>query len=295
MPRYEYKYRMPQRRRLKLYWLIPIVLIVFMIVYPFWEAAQLDVMTHEYRVADLPANLRNLRIAFASDFHQCAWFSQERVNEVINEINMLDADIIVLGGDYAMDSDGAIAFFQNMPQLQARLGVFAVMGNHDRTLPEKNLSVLVTQMKDAGVIPLVNEVSRVKVGQTYVYLAGVDDKHTGHPDVAKVASQVQSGDFVIFAGHTPDLLTDMLKAKSADGNSHWYDLALFGHTHGGQVNLFGYSPFMKLSPEMGSRYLTGWLEENRAAILVSNGVGTSGAPLRLFARPQIHLVTLKAR
>jgi predicted MPP superfamily phosphohydrolase len=133
------------------------------------------------------------------------------------------------------------------------------------------------------------------VGQTYVYLAGVDDFNNGFPGVPGVASQVSSSDFVIFAGHTPDLLPDMLKAKSADGKAHWYDLALFGHTHGGQVNLFGYSPFFNLSPQVGSRYLTGWLEENRAAILVSNGVGTSGAPLRLFARPQIHLVTLKAR
>jgi len=41
--------------------------------------------------------------------------------------------------------------------------------------------------------------------------------------------------------------------------------------------------------------MSGWLEENRAAVLVSNGVGTSGAPVRLFARPQIHLITLKSR
>ena len=295
MPKYQYKYRLPQRRRLRLYWLIPIVLVAFLIAYPFWEATQLDVKTHEFRVADLPANLRNLRIAFASDIHQCMWFSQERVNSVVNEINKLDADIVVLGGDYAMDSDGALAFFENLPTIEARLGVFAVMGNHDRTEPEKNLSLLISRMKEKRITALLNSVERVKVGQSYVYLAGVDDKHNGFPDVEGVASQVQSSDFVIFAAHTPDLLTDMLKAKSADGKSHWYDLALFGHTHGGQVNLFGYSPFMNLSPEVGSRYMTGWLEENRAAILVSNGVGTSGAPLRVFARPQIHLVTLKAR
>ncbi len=41
--------------------------------------------------------------------------------------------------------------------------------------------------------------------------------------------------------------------------------------------------------------MSGWLEENRAAVLVSNGVGTSVAPLRLMATPQIHLITLKAR
>ena len=72
-------------------------------------------------------------------------------------------------------------------------------------------------------------------------------------------------------------------------------IALFGHTHGGQVNFFGYSPFANLSPGVGSRYLSGWLEENRAAILVSNGVGTSGFPVRVFAPPQVHLITLKSR
>ena len=50
-----------------------------------------------------------------------------------------------------------------------------------------------------------------------------------------------------------------------------------------------------LLPEVGNRYMSGWLEESRAAILVSNGVGTSGAPVRLFAPPQIHLITLKSR
>lgn len=295
MAKYEYKYRRPQRRRLKLHWLIPAILLAAMLTYPFLEPLTLSVETHEYRVPDLPANLRNLRIVYASDIHQCAWFSQERVNETISEINRLDADIVVLGGDYAMDSTGAVAFFQTMPQIQARLGVFAVPGNHDRTEPESNLPLLISAMKDAGVTPLVNEVSRVKVGQTYAYIAGVDDCYNGFPEVAGVAAQVHSGDFVIFAGHSPDLLPEMLKAKSADGKGHWYDLALFGHTHGGQVNFFGYSPFFNLSPEVGPRYLTGFLQENRAAILVSNGVGTSGAPMRVFARPQIHLVTLKAR
>ena len=223
------------------------------------------------------------------------WFSPQRVNEVFSTLNNLSADLIILGGDYANDSDGAIAFFRNAPPLHARLGVYAVVGNHDRTEPESNLSTLVKTMKDHGITPLVNSVSRAKVGQSYVYIAGVDDYYNGFPDVAGVASQVYADDFVIFAGHTPDLLPDVLKARSIDNDNHWFDLALFGHTHGGQVNFLGYSPFSNLSPEVGARYLSGWLEENRAAILVSNGVGTSVAPIRLFAPPQVHLITLKAR
>ena len=172
---------------------------------------------------------------------------------------------------------------------------YGVLGNHDRTEPESNLGLLMAEMKNYGCLPLVNTVSRMKLGQTYIYVAGVDDYYNGSPDVAGVASQVSSKDFVIFAGHSPDLMPDVLSAKSSDGDNHWFDLALFGHTHGGQINLLGYTPFKSLLPEVGSRYMSGWLEESRAAILVSNGVGTSGAPVRLFAPPQVHLITLKRR
>lgn len=295
MARYQYKYRRPQRRHFRLRWLVVALALAVMIAYPFLEARMLTVDERTLYVQGLPANLKNIKIAFASDIHQCAWFSQERVNSVIQTINGLNTDIIVLGGDYATDSDSAIAFFQSAPPLQARLGVFGVVGNHDRTAPESNLSRLVAEMKNYGCLPLVNAVSRVKVGQTYLYIAGVDDFYNGFPDVADVAAQVNKDDFVIFAGHSPDLIPAMLTARSADGDSHWFDLALFGHTHGGQVNLFGYTPFGNLRTEAGSRYRSGWREENRAAILVSNGVGTSVAPIRLFAVPQVHLITLKAK
>ena len=295
MPRYEYKYRKPQRRRFPVRWLILALALIALAAWPFVEPNLLNVEEHTLEVGNLPANLRNLKIVFASDIHQCAWFSRERVEDVFQTINNLSPDLILLGGDYATDSDSAIAFFRDMPALHARLGVFAVVGNHDRTMPDNNLNTLMKQMRDCGVTPLVNTVSAVRVGQATLYLAGVDDYYNGFPDVAGVAAQVRAEDFVIFAGHTPDLMPDVLKAKGADGDNHWFDLALFGHTHGGQINLMGYTPFSKLSPEVGARYLSGWREENRAAVLVSNGVGTSGLPVRLFARPQVHLITLKAR
>lgn len=293
--KYQYKYRRPQRRRFRMRWLLLGLLAAMLIAYPFLEAGMLTIDEHTLYVSGLPANLKNLRIAFASDIHQGLWFSQGRVNDLIKTLNGLSADIIILGGDYASDSDSAIQFFRSAPALHARLGVFGVLGNHDRTEPESNLSVLTAEMKNYGCLPLVNNVARMKLGQTYVYVAGVDDYYNGYPDVAGVAAQVHSDDFVIFAGHSPDLMPDVLSAKSSDGDNHWFDLALFGHTHGGQINLLGYTPFKSLLTEAGRRYMSGWLEENRAAVLVSNGVGTSGAPVRLFAQPQIHLITLKSR
>ena len=295
MPRYEYKYRRPQRRHIPVAAILAALVLLMVAAYPFVEACTLSVEEHILYVSDLPANLKNIKIVYAADIHQCWWFGQRRVDELFTRLNNLSADIILLGGDYAVDSDSAVTFFDNAPRLHARLGVFGVVGNHDRTPPESNFQLLKDAMKDAGVTPLVNSVSRVKVGQSYLYIAGVDDNNNGFPDVKGVASQVRKEDFVVFVAHSPEMLVDAQKAQDANGDGHWFDLALFGHTHGGQINLFGYRPFRNVSGELSARYLSGWLEENRAGILITNGVGTSGLPMRLFAQPQVHLITLKAR
>lgn len=291
--RYQYRYRQPQRRHFPLRWVLLIVFILAVAAFPFMEARMLNVEEHVLQVSGLPSNLKNLKIVYATDFHQGQWVSQQRVDDVFNTINALSADIVILGGDYAQDSESAVRFFETCPDLYARLGVFAVLGENDRSELSGDLSRLTRQMQERGITPLVNAVTRVKVGQSYVYIAGADDRTYGFPDVSALAQQLYADDFVIFAGHTPDLMSDVLKAKDAQGDNHWFDLALFGHTHGGQINVMGHTPFSALMPEVGARYLSGWRVENRASILVSNGIGTTHLPIRLFCQPQIHLITLK--
>ncbi len=296
MARYQYnKYRRPPRKRIRFSRVLMFLLLVGMIAYPFFEANMLDVDQRTVLVKNLPPNLKNMKIVFVSDIHQGTFFSQARVNNLINTINGLSPDIVLLGGDYAEDSDGAIDFFKTALPIQARLGVFGVVGNHDRTEPESNFTQLVAVMTNYGCLPLTNNIAKVKVGQAYAYIAGVDDYYNGHPDVAGVAQQVSRDDFVIFLGHSPDLLPAAFAAKSKENDNHWFDLALFGHTHGGQVTLFGQPLIPNLQPEIGNRYLSGWREENQASILVSNGVGVSNFPVRLFAVPQIHVITLKSK
>lgn len=295
MARYPLKYRRQPPRRIRLSRVVTFFALIAMITYPFWEASRLTVQERTVQVAGLQPNLKGMRIVFVSDIHQGPFFSHSRVVNLINTINGLSPDLVLLGGDYAQDSAGAIQFFRNAPPIQARLGVFGVVGNHDRTEPESNFSLLAGEMTKYGCLPLTNNVGRVKVGQTYAYIAGVDDYYNGFPEVAQVAAQVSREDFVIFLGHTPDLLPAAFAAKSKEGDNHWFDLALFGHTHGGQVALFGQPLVPNLKPDIGLRYLSGWREENRASILVSNGVGTSNFPVRLFAVPQVHLITLKSK
>lgn len=270
------------------------LLLVGMIAYPFYEALHINVDKHTASITSLPSSLKGIKLVYLSDIHYGSRFPDSRVSKLVAQVNALEPDLILLGGDYADDTEGAIEFFEKLPMLRARLGVFGVLGNHDRT-NEALLGQLTGVMYSQNVTPLNNQVSSIKIGSSYLYIAGVDDYYNGFPDVKGVAAQLKSEDTVIFLGHTPDLLPQMLAAKGSDGNSHWFDLALFGHTHGGQVTILGTPVFSDYIPEVGIRYLTGWREENRASLLVSNGVGTGYFPVRLFAPAQIHLITLKKK
>lgn len=291
---YQARHRTGRERRRRhgcLSRVLTFILLVVLIGYPFLEPFLLETEYVTLTASDLSQDIGTLRIVYLSDIHQGPFYSQGRVAELVSRVNALNPDLILLGGDYANDSDGAIDFFKNAPAFHARYAVCAVVGNHDRTIPESNLSLLKSAMFSAGVTPLVNEVAQVRIGSGSVYIAGIDDVNNGYPDISLVAGQVKSSDYVIFLSHSPEAITDALKAETADGRRGWYDLGLFGHTHGGQVALLG--QWLGIS-NVPTRYGSGWIQENRIDMLISRGVGTSVLPIRVLRRPQIHVITVKS-
>ncbi len=267
-----------------------IAVILFMLCWPLMEPFLLQTESKTLLAGDLPVGIGQLRIVYAADIHKGGLYTDRRLAGLISHINACNADIVLLGGDYAMDSAGAIAFFQEMPPIHARYGVYAVLGNHDRTVPEANLTTLRAAMQSAGVTPLVNSVSRVRIGLNDIYIAGIDDANNGSSDVTGVAHQVRAEDYVIFLAHSPAVIPEALRARDRNSQEGWFDLGLFGHTHGGQIALIG--PLLKrdVLPE----YISGWHKQNRTEMLITHGVGTSALPLRLFCPPQIHLITVNA-
>lgn len=280
----------PKRRYGCLARLITFFLLLLLIAYPFLEPRMLETEIVSLQSADLPSDVRQLRIAYLTDIHAGFFFSQAQVESLFQRVNAMNADLVLLGGDYATDSESAIDFFRNLPRLNARYGVYAVMGNHDRTAPETNLTHLRSAMYNAGVTPLVNEVATVRIGLSNIYIAGIDDVNNGWPDLNAVTSRIRQEDYVIFLSHSPEVIQSALQAADQNGRrGNWFDLGLFGHTHGGQVALLGQS--LGISKVEG-RYEQGWLRENRSDILISRGVGTSVLPIRFLRRPQIHQITI---
>ena len=270
---------------------LAVAALLFALAWPFVEPYLLETETVNLRADDLPAGIGQLRVVYLTDVHKGGTFGADRVSALVSKVNTLNADIVLLGGDYAYDSSGAVEFFRTLPRIHSRYGVYAVVGNHDRTLPESNLNQLRAAMQSAGVTPLVNSVTSIRIGTENIYIAGIDDVNNGHPDLKGVAAQVRQRDYVIFLCHTPEIIPQALTAEDMNRDLRWFDLGLFGHTHGGQLAFFG---GLLRDDGVDDQYRSGWLRQNRTDLLISRGVGTTVLPVRLFCRPQIHLITINS-
>lgn len=254
----------------------------------------------EVYLKDLPEAFDGTTALFITDIHLMGTHTPERALGMMESLESLGADILLLGGDYASpsiaekregyDAKGAMEtrrmeFFSGLADFSAPMGKFGIYGNHD--IDVKSLR---EEMALGGITLLQNQVARITVGGECLYIAGLDDYNVGHPDVSAISGMVNSGDCVIMLTHTPDAMPAIASSEAADGGK-WADVTLAGHTHGGQIRVFGWAP--RIPSVHGEKYLTGWVKENGHAMLISNGAGCTGINLRWGAQAQAHLITFR--
>ena len=280
-------------------WLF-LAIVLGLLIWPFAEPYTLELEQTVLEDSSFPADVRQLRIVYVADFHQGSWpfMTRSRVESIVSRINALNADLVLLGGDYAANSKGTIDFFRQLPGIHANYGIYAVLGECDCSLEEgkqeqeEYIRQLRQAMRSVNVTPLINAVEPVRIGSSTIYLAGLDDITNGWPDLKNLAASVRKEDYVIFLSHNPAVIPDAQIASDRNGRNNWFDLALFGHTHGKQVSLFGIG-LLGIS-DVDNHYQGGWVEENRVPMLITRGVGTVRLPTRLHSKPQIHLITIRS-
>jgi len=257
------------------------------LVYGYCQTFALRVTADTVASGQLPREFSGTKIVFAADFHYGMFFGARRLEGVVQKINSLNPDIIILGGDYIeSDPNYIIPCFDALGKLNARSGVYAIMGNRDY---QNGMAGLIRQaMADHNIKLLENSgvwISQNKPGEESTIgrlrLGGVADILRSNPNIEGALGEVAKDEFAILAVHNPSY------GQIADPR---VDLALSGHTHGGQVTLFG---FRLLPWQWSWRYTSGIYKTDGTTIIVSNGVGTRLLPIRLFAPPQINLVTLQ--
>ena len=253
----------------------------------FVEPCMISITEYEIVSENLPDTFDGKKIALITDIHHGTRLSYNLLDKIVRLTNRQSPDLILLGGDYANEYEPKhlAECFAKLSELKAPLGVYAVLGNHDYWKP----SLMRKTMSDVGIELLEDDAVWLEEGNDRVLLVGVVDAWSTKPSFAGMQQELAESDFTVLLAHNPDCYD----LKVSNGRER-IDLMLSGHTHGGQITVFGlYAPIKTAN----AKYLAGRLKPNdgRTTIIVSNGVGTNGLPVRFFARPQIVFVTLKKK
>jgi predicted MPP superfamily phosphohydrolase len=248
-----------------------------------------------------------LKVAVLADIHACEpWMPVRRIEQIVKSTNALGADVILLLGDYtsAMKfSFGPVEdqrWAEALGRLNAPLGVYGVLGNHDWWADEeaqkagKGPVKAQRALEAAGITVLENDVFKIEKGKQSIWLAGLGDqiallpnekygrsRWKGVDDLDGTLAKIEGDGPVILMAHEPDIFPKVPDRVA---------LTLSGHTHGGQIRLFGWSPVVP--SRFKNRYAYGYVVEDGRNLVISAGLGISIFPIRFGVPPEINLIEI---
>jgi predicted MPP superfamily phosphohydrolase len=245
------------------------------------EPRRLVTRHHTLHLPRWPTRLDGLRLGVLSDLHAgVPHAGRAAIVRAVERINHEQPDAALLLGDFldATFWGGRLApeiVARELAALNAPLGTFAVLGNHDwRRAGDGMWRALVAE----GITVLENSADRA--GELYV--TGLADLRSRRPDLPGALSQVPPDSPVILLAHDPDVFPYVPDRVA---------LTLSGHTHGGQIAI----PRLRslaIPSRYGERYARGHIVEQGRHLFVSSGLGTSGLPLRALVPPEVVVLTL---
>jgi predicted MPP superfamily phosphohydrolase len=241
----------------------------------------LEISPIDVPIARLGAGLDGLSIAFLSDLHAGFYLHREDFVDLARAINVVEPDLVLLGGDLVNTRWDQVTELDGfLRTVAAPLGVFAVPGNHEY-YRGRDLGAWRAHLEEHGVTVLVNDGRRVRRAGASLWLAGIDDLTEGDPDPDAALAGRDDGEPALLLSHHPDVFE---LAPELD-----VDLQLSGHTHGGQIRVFGMAPLHH--SRFG--YDQGLFRRGASRLYVGRGVGVTALPLRIDARPEVPLLRLR--
>jgi predicted MPP superfamily phosphohydrolase len=217
----------------------------------------------------------------------------------VQAANRLSPDVVVLTGDLVSHSASySVACARELTALRSRYGIYAVLGNHDIWTGADEVA---RNLRGAGITVLRDEKQSLLIDEGRLWLVGIEDagftamlgssceefrrlwaeKHTTAISLLRSIPEAESRILLV---HHPDF-NELLAGERID-------LALSGHTHGGQVRLpFLGSPFVPSC--LGQKYAGGLVQGPASPVYVNRGIGVTAPPARFGCRPEITLLRLR--
>jgi len=215
-----------------------------------------------------------LKIAELADLHTSHLGLREE--SLLKLLDKEAPDVIVIAGDSISKRNGYPGETALLRRFHAPLGVWLVRGNWEDDSPLRSEH---RYYESLGIHLLLNEGARIRDD---VWLAGVDDPTFGGADLDRALSGAPAGAYTIALFHSPKFF-----ATTAGR----YNLALAGHSHGGQVHVPGLERLWL--PRGVGPYVSGWFQHNGSRMYVSRGIGMTLIPVRFLCRPELPIITIE--
>ena len=277
-----------KKTRIKIRIVILSLITLFFVYGLFIEPRMLLVNEATLESKDIPMSFDGIKVIHFSDLHYGSTININNIDKVITKINSLNPDIVVFTGDlidnkYNMTKDDVTKLANSLKKINYNLGKYAVIGNHDFYNEEFNNIIY-----DGEFILLKNSYDVVyNKDNNPILIYGVDNVSYGSPSLKELEKkELESISYKMLLVHEPDYIDNIL-------NKYDIDLILSGHSHNGQMKLFGLKPFY--TPEGSKKYFSPYYKENNTDIYISNGIGTSIIPFRFGSVPSINLYRLNSQ
>ena len=223
-----------------------------------------------------------LRLVQLTDLHHSLFTPLGEIQHAVQVANRLRPDLVALTGDYVtLSRDYIWPLAEALAKLRARLGVFAVLGNHDFQVDSEEIT---RALRAQGIRVLRNSHWGLRTRAATLWVVGVDDLWWEAEDFRAAMRSVPARDPKILLCHNP------IGIRMAA--THGIDLMLSGHTHGGQVRLPMVGSVYGRS-KLGERFVEGWNRLDGTQIYVSRGIGKVLVPLRFGCPPEITCLRLR--
>jgi uncharacterized protein len=209
---------------------------------------------------------------------------------ISDQCRLLKPDLIVVTGDTFDDRSDVDNFYRFFFRLDANVPMINILGNWDYGTNMKMPTVL-EHFKRVGLQTLINRNISLNISGNEISIVGLDDLRMGNPRLKKALNGAKDAAFSLLLHHCPAEFHRVIFIKDKEPLSlPDFDLVLAGHTHGGQINFWGYRPILPLG---SGGFVQGWYETNSLKMYVNRGLGCTAIPMRLEARPEIAVFDIK--
>lgn len=248
---------------------------------------ELEISRYEVASSKLSESFDGFTIVQLSDLHG-ARFGEDGT-ELVDKVRELSPDIIALTGDFVTDESDLEAVEKLAPRLTELCPVYFVSGNHEfgSGLAQRVRNI----MESAGVKYLSNEYLTISRGEDTVLLGGVEDPNAyadmlTPEELAAKMNEASPAAFKILLGHRNYWMEEYPELP--------VDLILCGHAHGGLVRIPGVGGLIGTDRHLFPDFVEGEFNNGNYTMIVSRGLGNSVPIPRIFNRPEIVCVTLRA-